>query len=130
MDFIRMLTSVWFVLTTQILALVLQLMTIKNQEAESKQSWTIEKIICVGTLVFSALLFIADTYLLGFHMYLISQQLSTYRHMKGERKSKVIKQTGTPTSPTNKQKTHGLNVKLNDILLCGLFSKKTKKTKI
>ena len=50
--------------------------------------------------------------------------------MKGERKSKIIKETGTPKDPTNKQKTYGLNVKLNDILLCGFFSKKTKKAKI
>ena len=125
-----MLTSVWFVLTTQILAQVLQLLTIKSKEVELKQGWTLEKVICVGTLVFASLLFIADTYLLGFHMYLISQQLSTYRHMKGERKSKIIKETGTPKDPTNKQKTYGLNVKLNDILLCGFFSKKTKKAKI
>ena len=50
--------------------------------------------------------------------------------MKGEKKSKIIKETGAPTSPTSKPKTYGLNVKLNDILLCGFFSRKTKKTKI
>ena len=45
--------------------------------------------------------------------------------MKGERKSKIIKQTGTPISPTAGVKTNGLKVKFSDIMLCGAFSEKT-----
>ena len=48
--------------------------------------------------------------------------------MKGERKSKIIKQTGTPVSPTAGVKTNGLKVKFSDIMLCGAFSEKTLKS--
>ena len=48
--------------------------------------------------------------------------------MKGERKSKIIKQTGAPVSPTAGVKPNGLKVKLSDIMLCGAFSEKTFKS--
>ena len=44
--------------------------------------------------------------------------------MKGERKSKVIKQTGAPASPTAGIKPNGLRVRCSDIFLCGLFAKR------
>ena len=48
--------------------------------------------------------------------------------MKGEKKSKIIKQTGTPVSPTAGVKPNGLKVKFSDIMLCGVFSEKTFKS--
>ena len=81
-DFIRMLTSVAATLIVQLIVVSMELTSLKKlDEAELEKRkfllWT-----CIASLVLTGLFFLADAYLLIFHIYLIYNDLSTYKYIR------------------------------------------------
>ena len=81
---------------------------------------------CIASLTLTGLFFLADAYLLIFHIYLIYNDLSTYKYIRNahsNKKSKVIKEvdrgqnmSNSEIEPSPKKKS---NVQLVDVILCG-----------
>lgn len=92
-----MLTSVAFTLISQLAFLSIQISYLRSTDESKLQKMTFYMTTAIMSLVLTILFLMADIYLLVFHVYLINNNLSTYKYIrlqnnKTNKKSKVIKE--------------------------------------
>ena len=105
-DFIRMLTAVFFTIVFQLIFCAYTLANISDKTYIDHDEDDDEKMVGLmkvdslvalnwATIVLSNCLIILDSYLLCFHFYLIKKNLSTYKHIRRKlkrRKSSIIRE--------------------------------------
>ena len=93
-DFVRMLVSVMATLLVQLTTISIHLVALSKTEESQLDNRKVYLVTSIVSIVLSVLLCLADIYLLSFHVYLITQHLSTYkyiRNIQNKGQSKVIK---------------------------------------
>ena len=88
-DFMRMLTAVFFTVISHFTLCVYTLATLKNISNEAYVGYMTRKSLESlnwATIAILVILAILDTYLLIFHVYLICINTSTYKHMRRKQK--------------------------------------------
>ena len=86
-DFIRMLTAVFCTVIFQFTLCVYTLATLKDIPDEAEVGFMSHKSLASlnwTTLAITVILGILDTYLLTFHIFLISKNTSTYKHIRSK----------------------------------------------
>ena len=103
----------------------------RNSEEEQLPHKKAYLVVCIISFVISILLCLCDVYLLSFHVYLIAQNLSTYkyiRNMQNRGSSKVIKQikredaaplSDSSVQPQKQEDLDKPKVSWSDVLICG-----------
>lgn len=100
--FIRMLIAVFLTISLQLAFCAQTLSFLDSQLGEANDEFEIGlltkysmKVLTIVTLVVTLVLFLMDSYLLIFHIYLMCKNTSTYKHIRRQqkrRKSRVIKE--------------------------------------